>query len=250
VFSRLRFIVPALLAALACSCIRIPDAPGVTRVPVRSDAPALKSAPPQAPDREGDVRVWLLADSLHTGMVFPYDWLVESGFRPPANFGRPKWVTLSWGNQVAYLQKEWLTLGQAMRALFTPSPSTVELIPFDYDVVDVCHGQRVWMRLVPRERGPELAAFLNGCVRHNAAGEPIVIGKSSWGDGVLLDSPHSYHLPRICNVWTLQAMEAVGCRIHPWLGLTADGVARQAEKRRNGFAKVWDGYPLEKTAGN
>jgi hypothetical protein len=34
------------------------------------------------------------------------------------------------------------------------------------------------------------------------------------------------------------------------MGLTAAGVARQAEKRRNGFEKVWDGYPLEKPAGN
>jgi hypothetical protein len=249
VFLRLRFIALSLAATLVASCIRIPEPTEVKRVPVRSDSPVVKSSVP-APHREPDVRVWLLADGLHTGMVFPCDWLVESGFRLPEGFGRSKYVTLSWGNQVAYLQQEWLTLGQAMRALFTPSPSTMELIPFDYDVAEVCHYQRIWTKLVPRERGPEVAAFLNGCVRHDAKGEPVVIGKSSWGKGVLLDSPHRYFLPRICNIWTLQAMEACGCRIRPWMGLTADGVARQAEKRRNGFEKVWDGYPLEKPAGN
>jgi len=245
-----RFLVPALLGAALSSCaIRLPESPEVKRVPVRNDSPVPSTAAPVS-GQEPDVRVWLLADELHTGMVFPYDWLVENGFRPPAGFGSPKWVTMSWGNRVAYVQKEWLTVGQAMRALFTPSPSTMEMIPFDYDVAEVCHYQRIWTKLVPRERGPAVAAFLNGCLEHDAAGLPKVIGKSSWGQGVLLVSPHSYYLPRICNVWTLQAMEACGSKVQPWTGLTADGVARQAEKRTNGFEKVWDAYPLEKTAAN
>lgn len=237
------------VAALLCSCsIRVPVSTEVKRVAVSVDQPRLKGGQGEV-KRDPDVLVWLLADELHTGMVFSYDWLIESGFQPPKGFQKSKYVTLSWGNREAYVQEAWLTPWQAIRALCAPSPSVLELIPFDYEVVDVCPYQRVWRKLVSRDRGPAVAAFLNGCARHGSDGLPWSLGKSSWGKGVLLDSPHAYFLPRICNVWTLQAMEACGCTIHPWGGLTASGVIRQAEKPENGFEKVWDAYGLESNEG-
>ena len=237
------------VAAVLCSCsIRVPVSTEVKRVAVSVDQPRLKGGQGEV-KRDPDVLVWLLADELHTGMVFSYDWLIESGFQPPKGFQKSKYVTLSWGNREAYVQEAWLTPWQAIRALCAPSPSVLELIPFDYEVVDVCPYQRVWRKLVSRDRGPAVAAFLNGCARHGSDGLPWSLGKSSWGKGVLLDSPHAYFLPRICNVWTLQAMEACGCTIHPWGGLTASGVIRQAEKPENGFEKVWDAYGLESNEG-
>jgi Protein of unknown function (DUF2459) len=233
------------MAVLTSACsIRVPVTAEVQRVE-KGAVRSAKSQVPQAPD----VLVWLLADELHTGVVFSYDWLIESGFQPPKGFPKSKYVTLSWGNREAYVQEAWLTPWQAIRALCWPSPSVMELIPFDYEVVDVCPYQRVWRKLVSRDHGPAVAAFLNGCARRDSGGLPRSVGKSSWGNGVLLDSPHSYYLPRICNVWTLQAMEACGCRIHPWGGLTASGVIRQAEKPENGFEKIWNAYPIEKTRG-
>lgn len=244
---RTRFLAGCLLplAVGLTSCIRLPESPEVRRVAVRADAPVIRTAYVE-PGQEPDVTVWLLADNLHTGMVLPYDWLVESGFRPPEGFPKAKYVSMSWGNRVAYTKKSWLTVGEAMKAFFTPSPSVMEIIPFDYNVVDVCHYQRIWKKLVPRERGPAVAAFLNGCVTQGSSGGPVVIGTSSWGKGSIMESPHKYYLPRICNIWTLQVMEACGCTVHPWGGLTADGVIRQAETRRNGFEKIWDAYDADK----
>ena len=95
--TRAGLMVNLIAAALLSSCgIRLPDLP---RVPVRLEAaPASKGKDP-------DVMVWLIADDLHTGMVFPYDWLIESGFVPPDHFGQPRYVTLSWGNRTAYVEK-------------------------------------------------------------------------------------------------------------------------------------------------
>lgn len=228
------------LATTSCS-IRLPP-PDPSTV-LRSEVSLANPPTPthQPTDQAPDVLVWLISDNLHTGMVFPYDWLLESGFIPPENFGNPRFVTLSWGDRTAYLQQSWLGPGQVFRALFTPSPSVMELIPFDWDVAEVCPHQRIWRKLVPRERGPELAAFLNHCSRTCENGRPIVAGPSSWGDGVLLESRHSYFFPRICNVWTLQAMEACGGHHHPYLAISASGLIRQAEHPRNGYEKIWDG---------
>lgn len=185
--------------------------------------------------------VWLLADDYHTAMVFPYDWLLSSGFVPPPGFGNPPYVTMSWGDRVAYVQKEWLNPWQVFRAFFTPTPSVMEIIPVTGYVAETCQQQRIWRKLVPRERGPQLAAFLNHVSRCGADGRPGVIGPSSWGEGFLLDSKYSYYLPRICNVWTAQTMEACGCHLWPLFGLTANGLIRQAVTPANGFECVWVG---------
>jgi len=234
----------SISAFLLASCIRIPVPPAAATRQILvakspgATSPAVKS---KQPSRDPDVLIWLIADTFHTGMVFPYDWLLESGFIPPAGFGNPSYVTLSWGERTAYVQKAWLNPWQVFRAFFTPSPSVMEVIPFDGYVVNVCQQQRVWRRLVPRERGPQLATFLNQVSRSGPDGKPIVIGPSSWGDGVLLEGNYTYHLPRICNVWTAQTIEACGGEINPWFALTANGLVRQAERQRNGFENVWPG---------
>lgn len=192
--------------------------------------------------KDPDVVVYLLADTLHTGIVFPYDWLVDSGFKPPKEFPQtPVAVSMSWGNRDAYLEKRWLSPWKVFRALCTPSPSVMEIIPVNWNVPEVARHQRVYRKVVPRSKGPEVAAFLNNCSRMDANGLPVVAGPSSWGDGVLLESRHPYFLPRICNVWTAQALEATGCKMNPWLGLSANGIVRQAEASGNDFEQIWLG---------
>lgn len=224
-----------ILAAVALSScgIRLPDTPALTY-----RAEVAKTA---TPARDPDVLVWLVSDELHTGMVFPYDWLIESGFIPPAGFGAPRYVTLSWGDRTAYVEKGLHTPWKFFRALFTPTPSVMELIPANWNIPEVCPHQRIWRKLVARERGRDLAAFLNDCSVHSADGRPIVCGTSSWGGGVLLESRHSYFVPRVCNVWTVQAIESLGGEMQPWLAITANGLIRQAEKPPNDFEKIWSG---------
>lgn len=229
-----------LAACLLSSCgIRLPDTPALLhQKPVSYQAPA-----PGKPD--SDVLVWLISDELHTGMVFDYDWLLESGFVPPAGFGTPKYVTLSWGNRTAYVEKGLHSPWKFIRALFMPSPSVMELIPANWNVVEVCPHQRIWRKLVARERGRDLAAFLNDCSDRGPDGKPIVCGTSSWGGGVLLESRHQYFVPRVCNVWTVQAIETLGGNMHPWLAITANGLIRQAEKPPNDFEQIWWGGGLD-----
>jgi len=222
-------------AALGSCGICLPDAPALTY-----QQGAVKTVP-GTPARDPDVLVWMVSDEFHTGMVFPYDWLIESGFVPPSGFGSPKYVTLSWGDRTAYVEKGLHTPWKLFRALFTPTPSVMELIPANWNIPEVCPHQRIWRKLVARGRGHDLAAFLNDCSTHTADGKPIVCGTSSWGGGVLLESRHVYFVPRVCNIWTVQVIETLGGKMHPWLGITAGGVIRQAEKPPNDFEKIWDG---------
>ncbi len=224
------------------SCgLRLPVKSEPVYAPVAHVAPKPKLGPDRKPvPQDPDVLIWLLADKLHTGMVFPFDWLVESGFVPPEGFGNPRFVSMSWGNRDAYVEKRWLSPWKVMRALFTPSPSVMELIEVDWDVAEVVPHQRIYRRLTDRKHGPEIAEFLNQCTIAGANHRPVTIGPSSWGKGVLLESPQHYFFPRICNVWTAQAIEACGGEMNPWLALGADGVVKQAERPPNHFEKIWD----------
>lgn len=242
-FRLVRMALGVGLAMISAACVRFPDPPPATvRTPVAVTAPPrYPNGQPYRSTDDSQVTVWLLADNLHTAMVFPYDWLLASGYVPPPGLGNPPYVNLSWGERTAYIQHEWLSPWQVGRAFFTPSPSVMEIIPIDGYVTEICQQQRVWRKLVPRDRGPQVAAYLNHISRTGADGKPVVVGPSSWGGGVLLESKYTYYLPRICNVWTAQAMEACGCEVVPLTGLTADALIRQAEAPANGFECVWLG---------
>ncbi|RYD17494.1 MAG: DUF2459 domain-containing protein [Verrucomicrobiaceae bacterium] len=234
-------------AALSSCSLRLPDLPAHTYRKEVSTAKVTSvnaSSSDKKEQKDPDVLVWLIADELHTGMVFEYDWLLESGFIPPDGFGHPKYVTLSWGNRTAYVEKGLHSPGKFMRAMFTRSPSVMELIPANWNVVEVCPHQRIWRKLVSRERGRDVAAFLNDCSTMGPDGKPIVCGTSSWGGGVLLESRHVYFLPRVCNVWTVHVIEALGGEMNAWLAITANGLIRQAVKPPNDFEQIWWGGGL------
>lgn len=225
-------------AALLCSCgIRLPVEPPESRRVMVSNT----IADPAPDEKPPHVLVWLVADKYHTGMVFPYNWLVESGFVPPAGFEDTTYVTMSWGNRDAYSKAGIDTKWKLFRVLFTPTPSVMELIPSDWHVAEVLPDQRIWRKLVDRRHGPALARFLNQCSVTDADGRPKVICESSWGEGVQLEGRHSYFVPRVCNVWTVQAIECLGGDINPWTALTADALIRQAERPPNDFEKIWPG---------
>ncbi|MBC7980949.1 MAG: DUF2459 domain-containing protein [Armatimonadetes bacterium] len=230
--------LPAIvaLAGLIASCnfITLPPAPAPAPDLIRKT-----TVSSYTPERPPHVQVWLIADKLHTGMVYPYDWLIESGFIPPENFPEAKYVTLSWGNRNAYMNKRWLTPIEVFNAIFTPSPSVMELIPINWDITEVSPNQHIWMKLIPRQQGPYVATFLNHCTVSGSDGRPVIAGASSWGGGVLLDSPHAYYFPRICNVWTGQALESCGANINPVLSIHRDLLVHEAV--RNDFAEIWDG---------
>jgi hypothetical protein len=233
-------LTAATLGAMTSCGVRLPGTPKPVYQAKLAMTP-VSTTPESAGTvhEDPDVLVWLIADDLHTGMVFEFDWLLKSGFVPPAGFENHKYVTLSWGDRTAYEEKGLHSPGKFFRALFTPTPSVMELIPADWNVPEVCIHQRIWRKLVARERGKDLAAFLNDCSTRGVDGRPIVCGTSSWGGGVLLESRHIYFVPRMCNTWTSQAIESLGGKINPYLAVTADGLIRQAEGPPNDFEQIW-----------
>lgn len=235
----IRGVVKALLLAAPlsfCSCaLHFPEVKQAKheRIEVTAQAEPVEEEPATVP-------VLLFSDNLHTGLVLELDWLRRHGYVTPPEIGDHRYVAFSWGDETAYVQKRWLGPGQVIHALFLPSDAVMEIIPFDWNIPEVCHHQRLYQAYVPESAGKGLAAFLNHCAVRGEDGVPETVTKSSWGEGMLIRSPHAYYFPRICNIWTVDALRAAGFEMGGLRGLSADGVIRQAEKPQNGFAQIWD----------
>jgi hypothetical protein len=186
------------------------------------------------------VKIYLLADRVHTGLAFDLKWLESSGFVKPAEIGDHQMVVMSWGDETAYVQKRGLSPKQVFRALFLPTPSVMECIPIDWKVEEVCAGQRVFAVDVPRSSGRALANFLNGHSETDVDGSPLTVGPSSWGGGRLIRCPdhYPYDVSRMCNDWTAEALRITGVRIEAGAVLSAEGLVRLASSQGSGFLRV------------
>ncbi len=238
----LRFFIPlwilhGIFLTLFSSCsLRLPT-PAPLPASSTNDSVAI------LPNDQPTVAIYLIADSLHTSLAVPYQWLLTSGYDPPRGlkFSRctEPYVVMSWGDRVAYEQRRWLGPGEVFNALFLPSDSVTEIIPISWKVEEVCYQQRIYRKEIPHQHGTALAAFLNANQRMDENGVPRVIGTSSWGEGFLLDCHHSYYFPRICNIWTAQSLEACGMNISMKSAISANGLIRQA--REHGFELIHEG---------
>jgi len=237
------FITLTAATVSSCNFVTLPPAPEPPPELIRKNTVA-----EYTPERPPEVQVWMIADKLHSGMIFPYQWLVDSGFIPPKDFPDCKYVTFSWGDEMAYVNQRWLSVPEVVKAIFLPSGSVMECIPIHWRVAEVSPNQHIWMKSIPREQGPYVAAFLNHSSASGPDGTPVIVGESSWGGGVLLRSPHSYYFPRICNVWTGQSLASCGFNINPLMSIHRDLLAIEAE--RNGFAEIWDGSGNQKLVKN
>ncbi|MEM1083121.1 MAG: DUF2459 domain-containing protein [Verrucomicrobiota bacterium] len=185
------------------------------------------------------VPVVMFADELHTGLILKLAWLERHGYVKPAGVDDAEHVVFSWGDETAYVQERWLSPGQVVQALVLPSDSVMEIIPVDWNIPEVMPTQRLYQGFARESKGAELAAFLNRCSVQGDDGLPATVGDSSWGEGRLIRSPHAYYFPRICNIWTVDALRAAGFRVGGYRGLSADGLVRQVTSRRNGFQQIW-----------
>lgn len=233
----MRLALVATSSLLLCACS--------LRLPVEPYPGPDPENPEEVSDSNETVEVWMHADGYHTGLIFDYPWLIESGYVAPEGFGSPEQVVVSWGNTDAYSAEGISGPHKWMQVLFTPTDSVMELIPINYKVPAVMPNQRLWKANMPADRGPRLAHFLNQCQHIAPDGKPVVVRKSSWGNGLQVEGRFNYFIPRVCNIWSAQAIESLGGQISPTRATTANSLAKQLEKPENGFVLIHDGLKMD-----
>jgi uncharacterized protein (TIGR02117 family) len=206
----LRFVVRAVLALVLVVGLYFGAAEVGMRLSVNGDADPLA----------GTVDVYLVSNGVHVDVWVPAqhaarDW--TTWFPPELPVAPSSYVAFGWGNREFFLEvPTWddLTLGLALRAVFLPSASAMHVsafygAPYENDAVHL-------LRLTP-ERYADLVEFLDSGFALDASGRPNLIDHAGYAQNDrFFVGRGSYHLFRTCNVWTNEAVKAMGKQAAWW----------------------------------
>ncbi|MGF1500357.1 MAG: DUF2459 domain-containing protein [Paracoccaceae bacterium] len=144
-----------------------------------------------------------------------------------------RWLEIGWGDADFYRATRTpadLELGLTVRALFWPTPSTLQVVP-------------LWQR--PSEafaRSPRVALGLSEAGFRRLAdrlgrdltlrgGRPVYLGPSLYGPGAFLAAEPSYHAFRTCNQWVAGLLRAAGVPSSWFWSATSAGLIAELRLR-------------------
>lgn len=234
----LRGVVRAVagLAALSLALAVLTLAPG---------DPALY--PPPGDDA---VRIVVIDHGYHTGLVLPKGALRAAAARIggaapdlAARLGYladlypwAEWTEVGWGDAAFYQATP--GIGDidpvvALRALFLPTPSAVQVVPgWGLPEAAFPHSGHAVLMLSPAgfdRLAIELAVTLAPAGPDGAA--PAPLGPALYGGGVFLPAEPSYHGLRTCNHWTSSLLRAAGVPSSWFLSTTSAGLMAELDWR-------------------
>ncbi len=171
----------------------------------------------------GDLDVYLVSNGVHVDVWVPAshparDWSTWLPKAIPVN--RRGYVSLGWGDEGFYTQvPTWgdLTVGVAARAVLWPS-STVVRASARYGKPD--EGDSVHRIRITNKDYARLVEFIERSLDLSEGGQPVLLDHPGYGaNDRFLRGSGSYSLFRTCNVWTGEALRAMGARAPRWTPL-------------------------------
>ncbi|MEZ6017923.1 MAG: TIGR02117 family protein [Planctomycetota bacterium] len=224
----LKWPLRGLLACIALGLAYAAASALGARIPVNRGADPL----------EGTIDIYLVSNGVHVDLWLPAqdparDW--------PAWFEGDLWVPstgyvgLGWGDRGFFLDTPtWddLTVGTALHAVFWPSATAMHVTPYSGPPAE---SDDVHLLRVSSEAYARLVDFLDRSFARDAAGRPKRIDHPGYyGSDRFFEGSGSYHLFRTCNVWTNDAVKALGKEAGLWTPF--EGGARRHLPRNRGRA--------------
>lgn len=177
---------------------------------------------PALAEEEPTVRVHVVSNGWHAGLVLPLDESVFQACPPLEDFRGHRSVELGWGDEGFY-RADPVTFGTAFRAVFWPTPTVLHVVALDRevtreyttsDVVALDLPATDFQRMIRR-----IAATFDG---HENLGEGLY-GRQSF----FYRAHGSYYFPNTCNVWLLRLLEDAGVPLSPLLGTRGSSAMAQ-----------------------
>jgi hypothetical protein len=164
-------------------------------------------------------RFSVVVSGYHSGLVVPAREVPDSAWPARRDFPDADHLELGWGEREYYARVDpgvWLGL----RALFTPSPSTLRAMPItgsprrvftDGTLIDIEVSQAGFERMVE---------FVRQTYELDSDGRPIGIAHQHQDGSRYYASPRTFHAFENCNVWVARALESAGLPVRPETALT------------------------------
>jgi uncharacterized protein (TIGR02117 family) len=166
-------------------------------------------------------RISVLVDGYHSGLIVPAREVPEAAWPARRDFPEADYLELGWGEREYYARVDpgaWLGL----RALFTPSPSTLRAMPIAGSPARV-FANGVSIDLEVSQAGFErMVEFVRETHELDADGRAIGIAHQHQDGSRYYASPRTFHAFENCNVWVARALKAAGLPVRPETAITTD----------------------------
>lgn len=173
--------------------------------------------------------IHVVTHAWHAGIVVRATDVPPGRWPQRHDFPRAEYLEVGWGDR-EYWQASEPTSGQALSALFRPTPSVLRVIGFrgppeafflQGDVIALELSQPGFERLV---------AFVEAAYAADERGAPIPVGPGPIAESRFYAARDQYHLLRTSNRWTAEALRTAGLPITPAWAFTAGNVVRQVSR--------------------
>lgn len=214
-------IMRAGLLRIACaSALAIVLAACARHAPSRIEP----SAPPP-----GMHSVFVVSHRYHTGLIVRANDIPEDAWPARRDFPGADYLELGWGEREYYPRDDPGVL-RGLRALLTPSKSTINVIPITGALIRAVHDSEI-VELRVTDRGfMRMVEFIRRSHEFDAKGRPIVIRSGSHQPGRFYASSRTFHAFENCNVWVARALQAAGLPVEPREAITAGMLLRQVRR--------------------
>ncbi|HKU13384.1 MAG TPA: DUF2459 domain-containing protein [Steroidobacteraceae bacterium] len=166
----------------------------------------------------------------HTGIALAVaDW-PDRDWPVLASFPQARYLEFGWGD-AAYYQAPDPTLGMAVAAVFWPTPTVMEVVPWRAVARDTEDYETVALHVSTAELQAIAASIDSSFVQPIS---PTGNGyRTADGQALFYRARGKFHLFRMCNRWTAERLQLAGCSVMPRLVMTASqsiAAAKRCEK--------------------
>jgi uncharacterized protein (TIGR02117 family) len=185
------------------------------------------SAERKPADAERSKVVYVVRRGHHTGMVLAVaDWPDRNG-SVLADFPQARYLEFGWGD-AAYYQAPDPTLGVTIAAVFWPTPTVMEVVPWQVVAQGVEDSETVALRVTDAELQAIAKAIDDSFVQPiSATGNGYNVAS---GRALFYHARGKFHTFRMCNRWTAERLQLAGCSVRPALTMTASQAITAAKR--------------------
>ena len=206
---------------LACLIAVITAAGGCAR-----QQPNRIGADPPAP---GVHSVFVLAHRYHTGLAVRARDVPVGAWPARTDFPDAEYLELGWGER-EYYPRDDPGFSLALRALFTPSRSTINVIAITGPLARERYESEIVELHVSQDGFARIVGFVRESHELDASGRPIIVSAGPRTPGRFYASPRTFHALENCNVWVARALQAAGIPVRPDSAVTAGMLLKQVRR--------------------
>jgi uncharacterized protein (TIGR02117 family) len=178
-------------------------------------------------DAERSRVVYVVRRAQHSGIaVATADW-PNRDWSVLASFPQARYLEFGWGD-AAYYQAPDPSLGVTIAAVFWPTPTVMEVIPWQVVAEGVEDSETVALRVSDAELKAIAKSIDDSFVqpiRATGNGYPVPSGRA-----LFYDARGKFHMFRMCNRWTAERLLLAGCTARPRLIVTASQAIAAAKR--------------------